>query len=670
MANPIELHFAKDVSESRDEALSAADMTANMARRRGRDYVMLGEDVILRDKDTSDEAWKKNMESLSRDPEFNHATVDGKTILRRNDGVGRLTRAEDTPGVVEPVAFVDGDVAPLDESDPVGDFASATAVARGALSGNGGAQPAMEVSGDGTVIRPTAWDKVVGRVSGINDAIRDTVLDDGSAFDKARMGEEAARAAAASPPPPEPGAPELTPELTPEQQQAEAFRAAMAAKGGIGGDAPQFKGAEVPQDLIDHAKAMHDTADAMIPRITESVQANAKHVADAADQLAIEHARAEEAMATSAELAQKAKLNSLANADRAQSAFQATMEKARQVASTAIDPHRYFNDQNIAQKAFTVLAGFCFGFTGQGMDFLKRLDSLVAEDNRLQQSDREMKVAGLKDAAEGFKNARDYALSRGATEAEAHQINRAAVYQAFQMRAEQFARESSNAQVQQQSMMAAHALAQAGAQSADAVMSHAQAKAESENKVMYENAQLRMEQRKLNAETQWKLASAAKGAGQKMNQDIVKDLAAMKVGIHLADTLTDLIGNPEGALSTAAKDALMSLFPGTGATTRQQGVELAYPLIWEAIQRSSRAPNKHMFEVLNKAKSGVGFASLSQGDVDFLKKELRAGYNEKLEEQMLGGADVGGRTLFPEDSSGPKTTKMRTKDGRIIEVSQ
>jgi hypothetical protein len=57
-----------------------------------------------------------------------------------------------------------------------------------------------------------------------------------------------------------------------------------------------------------------------------------------------------------------------------------------------------------------------FGFAGQGMDFLKHLDSLVMNDNQLQESDRASKVAGLKDYAAGQLTGRDFAKERGATD--------------------------------------------------------------------------------------------------------------------------------------------------------------------------------------------------------------------------------------------------------------
>ncbi len=48
--------------------------------------------------------------------------------------------------------------------------------------------------------------------------------------------------------------------------------------------------------------------------------------------------------------------------------------------SQSPDPNRFWNNKSDGQKAAAVIAGALFGFTGQGMQWLQRLDSLVAQD--------------------------------------------------------------------------------------------------------------------------------------------------------------------------------------------------------------------------------------------------------------------------------------------------
>ena len=65
----------------------------------------------------------------------------------------------------------------------------------------------------------------------------------------------------------------------------------------------------------------------------------------------------------------------------------------------SIDPNRFWNNKSDGQKAAAVIAGALFGFTGQGMQWLQRLDSLVEQDIQAQASDLQRKRGALSDAA-------------------------------------------------------------------------------------------------------------------------------------------------------------------------------------------------------------------------------------------------------------------------------
>ena len=93
-----------------------------------------------------------------------------------------------------------------------------------------------------------------------------------------------------------------------------------------------------------------------------------------------------------------------------QAAFEGVMRQREQslqnlqaqvldLSKQSIDPNRFWNNKSDGQKAAAVIAGALFGFTGQGMQWLQRLDSLVEQDIQAQASDLQRKRGALSDAA-------------------------------------------------------------------------------------------------------------------------------------------------------------------------------------------------------------------------------------------------------------------------------
>jgi hypothetical protein len=68
-------------------------------------------------------------------------------------------------------------------------------------------------------------------------------------------------------------------------------------------------------------------------------------------------------------------------------------EEVRRAYQQRVDPSRYWTNKDAGQKAMSVIAAGLFGYLGKGMDYLKRLDNLVAEDVRLQENERANKIA-------------------------------------------------------------------------------------------------------------------------------------------------------------------------------------------------------------------------------------------------------------------------------------
>lgn len=265
----------------------------------------------------------------------------------------------------------------------------------------------------------------------------------------ATLAGQAGQSLAAGSPPPPPDRPEDVAAAGAQPQDQTQAQPAMDASAGVGmvEATPSFRGAVA-------AKA-DNTA---INEAIQGVQANQKQLQAALDnEDKIRAANFEKQK--QAQLDQEAAI--LETADRQRMALMRRQEEAdkyaaradeirqqaRQAASDPIDPNRFWNNKNIGQKAAAVIAGALFGFTGQGMQWLQRLDSLVAEDMRAQESDRASKVSGLRDEYAGLGEAAKLALAKGASEAEAMNIDKMARLEGIKTRLEIMVQESQNAEV-------------------------------------------------------------------------------------------------------------------------------------------------------------------------------------------------------------------------------
>lgn len=123
------------------------------------------------------------------------------------------------------------------------------------------------------------------------------------------------------------------------------------------------------------------------------------------------------------------------------------IELSRQAAADPIDPNRYWNNKDIGQKVSAVIAGALFGFTGQGMQWLQRLDSLVAQDMQAQSADRASKVAGLDKAAAQAGSIAEKAMRMGAEDAEARTLDKIAKLENIKARIEMLGKDTSNSEV-------------------------------------------------------------------------------------------------------------------------------------------------------------------------------------------------------------------------------
>lgn len=158
------------------------------------------------------------------------------------------------------------------------------------------------------------------------------------------------------------------------------------------------------------------------------------------------------AMAEAAEqsrLASEAKLFGVREMQRLEGARMKVVEEARRAAAEPTDPNRFWNNKTDGQKAAGIIAAALFGFTGQGMNWLNRVDALVENDMRAQMADRASKVQGLQSEAAALGEAGQRALQAGATQAEAFLIEKQAKIEGLKSYLEMASMNLNNLQAQQ-----------------------------------------------------------------------------------------------------------------------------------------------------------------------------------------------------------------------------
>lgn len=233
------------------------------------------------------------------------------------------------------------------------------------------------------------------------------------------------------------------PEAQP-QAQAQAQPAPVEAQAPVAQAAPKPVLDMKKQDELTKAyeglKGTSDAARGAIDSMQETRVANLK-AEDAlrteAEQLALQRAQ------TQTEIMNRAQQKRAEMLDRQNQ----LTEMARRAAEDPIDPNRFWNNKDAGQKAAAVIAGALFGFTGQGMQWLQRLDSLVAQDMQAQSADKTRRIAGLERASEQAGNAAAMAMKMGADEAEAQNLERMAKLENVKSRIDMLARGTQNAEL-------------------------------------------------------------------------------------------------------------------------------------------------------------------------------------------------------------------------------
>jgi|688.fasta_scaffold41457_4 hypothetical protein len=132
--------------------------------------------------------------------------------------------------------------------------------------------------------------------------------------------------------------------------------------------------------------------------------------------------------------------------------------------SQSPDPNRFWNNKSDGQKAAAVIAGALFGFTGQGMQWLQRLDGLVESDIQQQAQELQRKGGLLNKQIDVQNNLVAMARQQGLDESESISAARIAMTNKYALMFEQAAATTGSEAVKAQALANAGVLRQKMAQ--------------------------------------------------------------------------------------------------------------------------------------------------------------------------------------------------------------
>lgn len=375
----------------------------------------------------------------------------------------------------------------------------------------------------------------------------------------------------------------------------------------------------------------------------EAESKNQKEITNKAAEIELHDRKAADVLGA---LATEAQLTAVKHAEGWNAARMSAAQAARDAAANPTDPNRYWNNKNDGQRAMATIAGMLYGFTGQGMQWLQRIDGLVDADNRLQVADRAAKVEGLNKYAAEMGAQADDAMKFGLSRAQAQLLARTQKLEGLKSQLDILTmRQTDSARAQQGAMMSA----QLG-QHIDGIASQglqlAQQQAQMENANRYHNAQLSMQKMSLAVKA---ASKGAGGLGTKIPQAQQGIISAAEAGLGMLPELEKAIGNPKGELTTALKDQVAKMFPGTDANNRSISTAFLNRAIFAGIDKSviNAADQKFLDEI----QSGVGISSLRKpGAIAALRRMLNESKKAAIRTAQQLDQNVG--ELSPTDTGG------------------
>ncbi len=260
-----------------------------------------------------------------------------------------------------------------------------------------------------------------------------------------------------------------------------------------------------------------------------------------------------------------------------------------------INPGRYWANKDGGQKAAAVIAGALFGFTGQGMQWLQRLDGLVENDIKMQQADIANRRQSLEQATGMAQHAMAAAEKNGIRGIASVDAARAALYtnakQQLEMQAAQAA--ASDPAMQARSMEMLAQLSEREAKWAQTSTQKQHADALDQEKIRQGWSEISMRKQAMEA----RAAGGGAGKGLKLPPAEQGQLARARAGLALLPELDKAVGS--GKWPQAIGDAIAKRFPGTDANSRDAQAAFLNRSIFAGIDRSviNNADQKFLDEI-------------------------------------------------------------------------
>lgn len=426
----------------------------------------------------------------------------------------------------------------------------------------------------------------------------------------------------------------------------DALSLALASSGG-GGFTPAHSDPQLAKNTADSAallkKAQEDA---------KETQAGLDIVSDALVRKGSERRlEVQKLNAMEEKLAVESRLTAVKEADRIRGLQSQAQAEAEAAARVPTDPNRYWNNKTEGQRAAAIIAGAMFGFTGQGMQWLQRIDGLIEGDMRAQQTDRAAKVQGLESKARGLGEAANWAMQKGASEAEAMLLSRQMRLDGLKSYLEDLTAQQSNVERKMRGQQMLLDLGQQRMQVDAQLQALGEQKAHNENQVRYQNAELGL--RANNA----RLALVGKMlASQKENT--VKGPQAMELGaLAAAEKVAQDLKTKFGEKNILSRflDKGASWFPGTDAKNyniaREQAINMIAPMMGAGVLQ------KHDLDRWEGLMAKAGDVN-GEETLKVLVQDIQRTYNEKLGAlgaagmsvhnfQQLGGPSSGSISFTP-----------------------
>jgi len=341
-------------------------------------------------------------------------------------------------------------------------------------------------------------------------------------------------------PPGAPGAQPLPPGIDPAGQPSGSMGGSMSMSGRIPGTGGGGKSANYDAEL----KSRHD---ALSTQLTAEAG-----IADKQSELLVKKASLiAQQQDAEAQLGARQAAMETARSERmrqGQVGLATLQARMADLESQSPDPNRYWNDKNAGQKAAAVIAGALFGATGQGMQWLQRLDGLVEADIQRQAAELQRKGGLINKQVDVQNNLVALGRQQGLDEGEAISAARKMMHDKYATQFEAAAATTGSETVKMQALQNAGILRQ---KSAEADMEFKL----KTNKAAQEAALTAAQVNHLNAQT-FAARVAAAGGGKDGKQE-------MKPGQQ--ERLSGLLslGDQIGEMSKQYKDQVGMMSPVT-----------------------------------------------------------------------------------------------------------